>query len=288
MNSNTRAAARAGVSTAEANEAAGERTSTWYQALAKLNIAGQYALSLGFAVVTWGVVVAVFDVPSYIVPSPIDVAKLIVTDWNRQLWGATLVTSRESLAGFFLAVLVSVPLAMLISYSKVISRLFYPLMVMSQVVPKVAIAPLFIIWFGFGEGPKVLVAFLTCFFVIVVSTTVGLKNIEPEMIDLARSMGASTRSVFFRVRLPNALPSLFGSLKVAVTFAIVGAVVGELVGSSKGLGYLVMVSMGQLNTTLVFASIVLMSILGMVMLSAVELAERFLIPWQMASRQSDR
>ena len=263
------------------------RESFLERTFSNVNAVAQYALSLGFAVIAWSAIVAFFDVPSYIIPSPLDVAKKIITDWDRQLWKATLVTSRESLAGFFLAVVVSVPLAMLISYSRIINRLLYPLMVMSQVVPKVAIAPLFIIWFGFGEWPKVLVAFLTSFFVVVVATTVGLKNIDPEMIDLARSMGASTRNVFFRVRLPNALPSLFGSLKVAVTFAIVGAVVGELVGSSRGLGYLVVVAMGQLNTTLVFASVVLMSIIGMIMLFAVELAERFFIPWQMASRQPD-
>jgi NitT/TauT family transport system permease protein len=145
-------------------------------------------------------------------------------------------------------------------------------------MPKVAVAPLFLVWFGFGLLPKVLIAFLIAFFPVVISTAVGLASIEPEKIYLARSMGFGATATFFKFRLPNALPAIFGGLKISITLAVVGAVVGEFVGGDAGLGYLLMVANGSMDTRLLFAGIVALTVLGVVLFLLVELAERLAIP----------
>lgn len=244
----------------------------------------QFGLSMGLVIVAWDLLVRLFDVPSYLVPLPLDVASTLVDEWTQQLMPATLVTYLESFLGFGLAIAVAVPTAVLITYSRTAERLLYPLMVISQVVPKVAVAPLFIIWFGFGIFPKVIVAFLTAFFVIVVDTAVGLNSVDPNMVQLSRSMKASPMQIFLKVRIPNALPNLFGSLKVGVTLAVVGAVVAEFVGSGSGLGHLLLLAMGALNTPLAFATIALMAFVGVSMYALVEIVERIAIPWRRSVR----
>jgi len=158
------------------------------------------------------------------------------------------------------------------------SRSILPLLVSSQAMPKVAVAPLFLVWFGFGLLPKVLIAFLIAFFPIVINTAVGLAAIEPEKIYLARSMGFGATATFFKIRLPNALPAIFGGLKISITLAVVGAVVGEFVGGDAGLGYLLMVANGSMDTQLLFAGIVALTVLGVVFFLLIELAERLAIP----------
>ena len=145
-------------------------------------------------------------------------------------------------------------------------------------MPKVAVAPLLLVWFGFGLMPKVLIAFLIAFFPVVINTAVGLAAIEPEKIHLARSMGLGALDTFFKIRLPDALPSIFGGLKISITLAVVGAVVGEFVGGDAGLGYLLMVANGSMDTQLLFAGIVCLTVLGVVLFGLVELAERLAIP----------
>jgi NitT/TauT family transport system permease protein len=244
---------------------------------------GQIGLGLGGLVVVWHLAVALLDVPFYILPPPIEVARTLVSEWP-QLWEQTWVTLQESVGGYLLAIVVSVPLAILLTYSRLADRIFFPVLVVFQVIPKIALAPLFIIWLGFGMFPKVLISFLVAFFAIVVSTTVGLKSAKPEMIDLARSMGASTLEIFLKVRLPNSLPTFFGGLKVGVTLAVIGAIVGEFVGSGAGLGHLLIVAMAALNLPLVFSSILMMAAIGIVMYGAVEVTERIAIPWQRSQR----
>ena len=149
---------------------------------------------------------------------------------------------------------------------------------------KVAIARLSVVWFGFGLLPKVMIAFLIAFFPIVIDTTVGLRSIDPAMLHLARSMEASELQIFWKVRLPNGLPSFFGGLKVAVTLALIGAVVGEFVGSSDGLGYVLISATGNIDTPLVFSTILLMSAIGIVLFGALELFERLATPWHRSRR----
>jgi NitT/TauT family transport system permease protein len=249
------------------------------QAKNVLGTIGSFALIL----VAWDLVVRIFSIKPYLVPSPLAVLKTIAENW--QLLGMhTLWTSGAILAGFIAAALVAIPLAMLIVVSPLLRRLLYPPMVATQAIPKIALAPLFIVWFGFGVVPKVAVAFLIAFFPVVIDTIVGLRSIDPAMVQLARSMGAPPHRIFLRLRLPNALPMIFGGLKVASALAVVGALTGEFVGSDKGLGYILVSASGNLNTALLFATLVILSVLAMVFFYAVELVERILIPWHVSQR----
>ncbi len=253
---------------------ANKRSFTWLKRLA------EFTISIGSLLVAWHLAVVIFEIPPYILPLPWDVLVELVEQWNVQLYEETMVTFLESLGGFLLAIAVSVPLAILITYSDVLNRLVMPALVVSQVIPKIALAPLFVIWLGFGMLPKVLMSFLVAFFAIVVSTVVGLQSIEPNMIHLSRSMGASTLQTFLKVRLPNSLPTFFGGLKVGVTLAVIGAIVGEFVGAGSGLGHLTIIAMASLNLPLTFAAILMMGVIGVVMYGAVELLERLAVPWK--------
>jgi NitT/TauT family transport system permease protein len=193
------------------------------------------------------------------------------------------VTAIEILLGFVLSIVVGIPLALAIFLWPPFSRSVLPLLVSSQAMPKVAVAPLFLVWFGFGLLPKVLIAFLIAFFPIVINTAVGLAAIEPEKIQLARSMGFNAADTFFKIRLPSALPAIFGGLKISITLAVVGAVVGEFVGGDAGLGYLLMVANGSMDTQLLFAGIVGLTILGVAFYMLIEIAERVAIPRHMVS-----
>ena len=183
-----------------------------------------------------------------------------------------------------LAVGIAVPLAIAITSSSRFDRFVMPTMLFFQVVPKIAIAPLFLVWFGVGTLPKVLVAFLISFFPIVIDAAVGLRSMSSEMNDLARSMGATRLQIFLRFRLPTSLPYLFSGLKVAATLAIAGAVVGEFVGADKGLGYLLLVSNSNMQTPLMFATILALTIIALVFFYAVEFLEKLAIPWHVSHR----
>ncbi len=238
-----------------------------------------------FAVIllAWEIGVRLFHVPSYVLPGPLLVLQSMAENW-RTLGLHALWTTAAISAGFATAALVAVPLAMLIVVSPVLQRLLYPPMIATQAIPKIALAPLFVVWFGFGFMPKVAVAFLIAFFPVVIDTIVGLRSIDPGMIQLARSMGAPPQRVFLKLRLPNALPMVFSGLKVASALAVVGALTGEFVGSDKGLGYLLVQASGNLNTALLFASLVILSMLAMIFFYIVEILERIWIPWHVSQR----
>jgi len=238
-----------------------------------------------FAIVflLWEVTVWLFALPEYLLPGPVPVfaslAKNIAVLSKQSLW-----TAGTILAGFIVAAAVAIPLAMIIVVSPTFERLLYPPMVATQSIPKIALAPLFIVWFGFGVTPKIAVAFLIAFFPIVIDTIVGLRSIDPAMIQLARSMGAPPYRIFLRLRLPHALPAIFGGLKVASSLAVVGALTGEFVGSDRGLGYLLVQASGNLNTALLFATLVILSALAMAFFYLVEILERIAIPWHASQR----
>jgi NitT/TauT family transport system permease protein len=231
----------------------------------------------------WQLVVVVFEMPPYLLPTPVKIAQTFVEEFPRLLehgW----VTVYEMLAGYGLAVAVGIPLAVAITASKPFDEFVMPTVLFFQVVPKVAVAPLFLVWFGVDATPKILVAFLISFFPIVMDAAVGLRSMSPEMADLARSMGANRLQVFARFRLPTSLPYLFSGLKVAATLAIAGAVVGEFVGADKGLGYLLLVTNSNMQTALMFATIVALTMIGLAFFYAVELLEKLLIPWHVTQR----
>src|SRR5437870_10241208 len=233
--------------------------------------------------VLWDVMIRIFRIPPYLIPAPWDVAKMLVAEWPR-LWRESLFTAYATLGGFGLSILLGIPIAMVIAYSRLVESFVYPLLVFSQSVPKVAIAPLFVVWFGFGIVPKVIAAFLLGFFPVVVATVQGFKSVEADVIDLARSMGASPFKVFLKFRLPTALPSIFSGLKVSVTLAVVGAVVGEFVGSNSGIGYVMQRSIGTFDLPTMFAALVILALLGVVLFWIVDRIERLVIPWHVSQR----
>jgi NitT/TauT family transport system permease protein len=225
----------------------------------------------------WEAATRVFAIPLFLLPPPSAIALSMQANASLLLTNGW-VTTVEIVLGFLLSIVVGIPLALAIFLWPPFSRSVLPLLVSSQAMPKVAIAPLLLVWFGFGLLPKVLIAFLIAFFPVVINTAVGLASIEPEKIYLARSMGFGATATFFKIRLPNALPAIFGGLKISITLAVVGAVVGEFVGGDAGLGYLLMVANGSMDTQLLFAGIVALTILGVVLFVLVELAERLAIP----------
>lgn len=234
-------------------------------------------------IIVWELAVGLLKIPEYLLPAPSGIVSAMVAEW-RYLAFHTWVTIQEIILGFALAVAVGIPTAMGIVYSPVVERSIYPLLVASQSVPKIAIAPLLIFWAGIGLFPKVLVAFLISFFPIIIDTVVGLRSVEPEMLHLARSMGAGERKIFVKIRFPTALPNIFAGLKVAVTLAVVGAIVGEFIQADQGLGYALLQANAVLNTKLGFAAIIVLAGIGVAMFVIVDWIEKRLIPWHASQR----
>ena len=249
----------------------------------RLSAVAYPVLTLVGALVVWQVAVVAFAIPSYLLPAPGRVfAKMIQA--GPLLVGNGLYTLQEILLGFGLSVAVGVPLALAIVSSRVCERTVYPLLVASQVVPKVAIAPLFVVWFGFGMTSKVLIAFLIAVFPVVIDMVVGLRAIELEKLYVARSMGATPWQLFWKVRLPKALPSLFAGLKVSITLAVVGAIVGEFIAADRGIGRVLLNANGNMDTELLFAGIIVLTVIGMLLFLALDLLERRLLPWHVSRR----
>ncbi len=240
-------------------------------------------VSIVLMLIVWHAVVVLLDMPPYLLPKPLNVLARAFAD-ARYLGVHAWVTTYETLGGFALSVLIGVPLAMLIVASPIVDRSLMPLLVLSQTFPKVAIAPLLIIWFGLGVLPKLLVGFLVAFFPIVISTVVGLRSMEAEMIELAQSMRVSAFKMFWMFRLPNALPNVLAGMKVAIAFAVVGAVIAEWVGSTEGLGYLLLKANADLDTEFLFAILLMLMLIGVVLYYAIEIIERLLIPWHVSVR----
>jgi len=234
-------------------------------------------------IIGWDLCIRLFKIPQYLIPTPWQVVQQLFKEWP-MLWREALPTLYATLGGFVLSALVGVPIAMWIAYSRLVESFVYPLLVFSQSVPKVAIAPLFVVWFGFGVIPKVIAAFLLGFFPVIVATVQGFKSIESDVIDLARSMGASPLKVFIKFRLPQAMPAIFSGLKVSVTLAVVGAVVGEFVGSNSGLGYVLQKANGTFDLPLMFAALVILSMIGVLLFLLLELIERWVLPWHASQR----
>ncbi|WP_438392349.1 ABC transporter permease [Caballeronia sp. DA-9] len=228
--------------------------------------------------VVWEAICRFAKVPDWLLPAPTVIGKAI---WlNRaSLPGHFATTLFASLSGFALAVAVGVPLAVIITSSKVARNILYPLFLIFESVPKVALAPLILLWVGYGMPSKVLVAAVTAFFPIVINTSAGLASVSEEMLQLSRSYGAPMLRTFIKIRLPFAMPYLFGGMKVAMTLAVIGAVVGEFVGSDTGLGFVILTASSTMNTDLVFSAMTLLSIMGVALFYAIALLERGICPW---------
>jgi NitT/TauT family transport system permease protein len=247
----------------------------------------RWRTAFGFLVlfVLWELGVHLFGVREYILPPPTQVFRALAKNWQPVLTSAGI-TSLEIVSGYALAIAVSIPLAVAIVFSRAIEETVYPVVVFLQIVPKIAVAPLFIIWFGFGFTPKLLLVFLLSFFPIVVSSLAGFKSADRDVMDFARTTGASAWRLFFKIRLPQALPHIFTGLKVGAALAATAAVVAEFVASDKGLGYLLLQYNGNIDTPMVFATIVLLSLLGLAVYYVVEIVERLAIPWHVSQQQT--
>ena len=228
--------------------------------------------------VVWEVGVRAFAVPTWILPAPTEIWEAAVL-WAPELFFNSIVTLRETVVGFALALVLSVPLAMIIAFSARARRVIYPIVLALQSVPKVAIAPLVTLWFGINEWPKIVIVVLVCFFPILVNVVAGLESAPRGMLDLMRSLRASEVMIFRRLRMPYALPHLFTGCKVAITFAIIGAVIGEFVAAQEGLGYLILMSTSQSQTPLAFAAIIVLTLMGVVLFGAIEAVQRRVVGW---------
>jgi len=239
-------------------------------------------LALLFAV--WWFVAERELMANYLVPRPAQVWEKFTTDFG-YLAEHTGVTLYETIIGFILASLLGLGTAILIVYSPTAEKTLYPIVLFAQVIPKVAIAPLLIAWFGAGaQSPKIILAVLIAFFPVVISGVAGLRSIDPELLDLSSTMGANWWQTFRKIRFPNALPHIMAGEKVAVTLAVVGAVVGEFVGAGEGLGYVLLVANGNLDSPTLFAALILMSAIGIVLFVLIEVAEALLVPWHASRR----
>ncbi len=234
-------------------------------------------------VVLWDLAIRLLHIPAYQVPAPGDVIVTLYREWPMLLREA-VPTTTATVCGFLLSAAFGIPVAMLIASSKTVESYVYPLLVFSQSIPKVAIAPLFVVWFGFGIFPKVVSAFLLGFFPVVVSAVQGFKSVDPDLIDLARSMEAKGLQTFRMVSLPFATPAIFAGLKVSVTLAVVGAVVGEFVGSNSGIGFVLQRSIGNFELPTMFAALVVLALIGMILFWIIDVVERLAIPWHASQR----
>lgn len=233
--------------------------------------------------VFWELGVRIFKVPRYIVPSLTSIFGQFISHIDL-IWEYTLVTGWETLVGFVIAVAIGIPLAMIVAFSKLLRQTLYPAAVALEMVPKIAFAPLFVTWFGFGFLPKMIIVFLVCFFPILLNGILGFTSLSPEMGHFSRSTGASPLTMFWKIRLPAALPELFVGLKGAAVNATVGATISEWIGGDAGLGYYIQIATGQLRMDLAFAIIFMLALLGLILFYIVALLEKRIIPWHVSQR----
>lgn len=234
----------------------------------------------------WELAVHLLDIQDFLLPSPSAIAARIV-EIPERLAAHAWVTLREVLIGFGLALAIGVAIAVVIAHSRALSRTLYPVLVVTQVVPTIAIAPVLTIWLGPTDAARLLVVFLIAFFPIVVNTTAGMLRVDEELIDLIRGLNASRWKIFTKIRLPNALPFLFTGMRISITLAVIGAVVAEFVVSERGLGYLVFSATTNLDTVLVFTAVTLLAAMGIVLFRLVLLAQRLALPWAREAEEGE-
>ncbi len=236
-------------------------------------------------IVIWEFSVRFFNIRQYILPSPSASVMALFTYWDA-IRSNLLTTLYEIGVGFGVTVLISIPVATLISYSTIFQKTLYPFMVFIQLIPKVAIAPLFVIWFGFGMMPKILMVFLLSFFPLLMDAVAGLQSLNPRLYSMARTMSDSEWKFYWKIKLPNALPHIFSGLKTSISMATVGAVVAEFLGADSGLGYLLLRANGDINTKLLFAILIVLCLMGMVFFMIMGFIERKVIPWHVSQRKN--
>ncbi|HEV2551583.1 MAG TPA: ABC transporter permease [Stellaceae bacterium] len=230
------------------------------------------ALSLAI-LLAWQFGVSMVGLSEFVLPTPWQIIRRIGVD-HQLLLSSSLITISEVMAGFLLAAAGGIATALAIFYSTLFERAVYPILVALQTIPKVALAPLLVLYLGYDFAPKCFLAFLLAYFPVVISTVVGLQALDKSMVNLVRSMGAVEWQIFLKIRLPAALPNVFGGFKVAISLAVIGAVIGEYVAAERGLGYLQLQASSQFDTALSFAALVVIALIGVALFLAVERLER--------------
>ncbi len=226
-------------------------------------------------VLAWHLWVTVSEVPTYVMPTPEMTIMSLAEDYN---WvHNTLITMGEVFGGYVLACAVGIGLAMLFAWFKTLEVLLMPLVVSLNMIPKVALGPLFIVWFSYGLVPNIFIAFSICFLPILLTTARGMREVDPDLIDLVRSLRASRWQVFAKIQLPGSLPYMFSGMKVAVVLAVAGAVVGEFIASEEGLGYLMLQVQVTMDTAAMFMAVLLITLVGVSLYGLVLLLERLCV-----------
>jgi NitT/TauT family transport system permease protein len=246
---------------------------------------GMPVLSAVLGLVFWEAVVWGFEIPAYLLPAPTLIFQVMHDKWGLLMQELGF-TAFASAVGFAIALVGGVATGAAITTSRTIDRMLYPWLVISHAIPKVVVAPLLIVWLGFGMQSEILFVIVFTFFPIIVNTVTGLKSADPELLQLVRSMGAGRFATMWKIRIPGALPSIFAAIKISATLAPVGAVVGEFVASNNGMGHLLIQAVGNLETPLAFAAVVVISIFGILVWYVAILLERLAIPWH-ASQRAD-
>jgi NitT/TauT family transport system permease protein len=235
--------------------------------------------SMAIFLLAWEILVRIFKVRPIMVPPPSIVFAELYAEWAWYL-GHAWYTLLTTCAGFIIAVLCGVGIAVLLVGSRWFESAIYPLIIAMNSVPKVAVAPLFVIWMGTGAEPKIAIAFLIAIFAVIVDTVHGLRSVPDDVLDLGRVLKGSRRDFFFKVRLPSALPSILTGMKVAISLALIGAIVGEFVSSQRGLGYVILSAQGTFDTPRVFAAIFVLVVMGIGLFGALSWLERWATPWR--------
>lgn len=232
-----------------------------------------FAVSIVVLLFVWELLTRVFSIPPYILPPPSKVLVKIFT-FRGLLISHAWVTIREIIAGFVLGSVIGITISISMFYSRKFEKIMYPYIISSQVFPKEALAPLFIVWLGLGILPKIVIAALISLFPMIINTYRGLKTTDPVLIDVMHSLSAREPQIFFKLRLPGALPYIFSAFKICVTLSVIGAIVGEFVGSGAGLGHLIQVAQAEFSTDLIFASLFVIGVIGLLLFVLVEVLER--------------
>jgi putative hydroxymethylpyrimidine transport system permease protein len=240
---------------------------------------GMAALLVLFMLVLWEVVVRLAHIPKYLLPAPSQIAVAFKDDWSTILAPATRVTLVEVLIGFVVAAAAGIGLAVVLHLFGPLRRAVYPLLIASQTIPVVVLAPILVIMLGYGIAPKLVVVALICFFPIVVNGLDGLRSVDDDFIRMMKTLHASRGAIFRRIEFPAALPLIFSGLRIAATFAAIGAIFGEWSGASAGLGFVMLEATPTLETARIFAAIFILTAIALVLFGLVSLLERILIPW---------
>lgn len=237
-----------------------------------------------FLLSVWQFTVNKFQIPPWLLPSPAQVGEAL---WSTRelIWLHAKITILETTAGFFLAIILGIIVSAFMTLYPFSKRIFYPFLIFSQTVPLIAVAPLLLLWLGYGLLPKIIIVILVCFFPVAVSLIEGLELSDRDLLNLLRSMGATKWQIFYHVRWPHALPSLFAGLKIAATYSVMAAVIGEWLGASHGLGVFLTRSSNNFLTARVFAAIIAITALSFLYYAVITLLTKILIPWNISNEQ---